>query len=265
MSRTIPPSLAPILEHLELNQPETVTPADIRAILDDLERDQQPERVIHELAKRGWLIDTDRKGVWEFAEARRAGSYSKNDPFLTFRAEHQENPDLPAVVSLGSAMWLHDRADRVPDPPDLSIPSNTYVPAALKRNYHICRFSMKLPPVHLRDVPVQPFASILVNMAEKPAGVRDWSDALEWLPDLVKQIDTDNLKTELSDRSQAAKVRLAYLLSGLAPDLIEELDIQPGSVVRFGPREKPLRSDDKWNVVDSLLPYPPSRLGEENT
>ncbi len=43
------------------------------------------------------------------------------------------------------------------------------------------------------------------------------------------------IQAELEGRTAATRVRFAYLVSGLAPDLVARLGIEPGSKVWFGP------------------------------
>jgi predicted transcriptional regulator of viral defense system len=65
----------------------------------------------HRLARKGWLLEARVAGVWEFAPADRASPISDADRFLTLRASLARN-DLPIAIALGSALWLHNLADR---------------------------------------------------------------------------------------------------------------------------------------------------------
>lgn len=260
MSRTIPSHLAEIIEELELEQPELVTTDEMRELIDQFDVKIPDARVIQLLSEKGWLLKTDVRGVWEFSPAERAGSYSKESPFLPLKAIGKKEPDRDIRVALDSAMWCHDFLDRLPTEIEVVLPPGDHVPAAIERNYRVLRFDSHLDPVTANDVPVQMLETILVHLVDKPNNVQSWTSVFDWLPDLVEEVERENVLTELHDRSHATKVRFSYLLSGLAPDFVEGLDIEPAGKVWFGPRETLRRHNATWNVADTILPVDPVEL-----
>lgn len=259
MSRSISSSLAPVLEHLELERPRTVSVADLAEIADE-HGVRTPARIIgHRLAQRGWLLKTRVRGVWEFAPAERAGPISEADPFLTLRAT-LERSDVPVAVALGSALWLHNLVDRAPDRHEIAVPSGAHVPVALRRDYRVVRYEAVLSPILIREVPVHQPATVLVHLAHRPTDIRSWSSVLEALSDLVGSCSEAEIREELAGRPHATYVRLAYLIQGVAPDLIEALAIEPAGKVWFGPRRALRHHDAYWNVADTVLPVSPKEV-----
>jgi len=235
MSRAIPSHLADILEDLELNRPELVTTDEIRELIEKFDVQVPANRVIQRLSEKGWLLKTDVRGVWEFSPADRAGSFSKDSPFLPLKALRKKDPDKDMRVALDSAMWCHDLFDRLPSEIEVTLSPGEHPPASLKRNYRVFRFKSHLASITANDVPVQQLETILVHLVDKPNDVQGWTSVFDWLPDLVEEVEQEYVLTELHDRSHATKIRFAYLLSGLAPDFVEGLDIEPAGKVGLVP------------------------------
>jgi predicted transcriptional regulator of viral defense system len=260
MSRKIPSHLADIIEELELERPELVSTSEIQELIEKFDVQVPSNRVIQRLSENGWLLKTDVRGVWEFSPAERAGPYSKESPFLPLKAIRKKDSDRDIRVALDSAMWCHDVLDRLPSEIEVVLPSQEHVPAAIKRNYRVLRFDAHLDPVTANDVPVQKLETILVHLVDKPNDVQSWTSVFDWLPDLVDEVERENVLTELHDRSHATKIRFSYLLSGLAPDFVEDINIEPAGKVWFGPRETLRRHNATWNVADTILPVDPEEL-----
>jgi predicted transcriptional regulator of viral defense system len=259
-SRSISPTLALLLEELELERRKTVPLVKI-AELAKLHGIRTPARILaHRLAQKGWLLETQVAGVWEFAPADRAGPISDADPFLTLRA-FLARDDLPIALALGSALWLHNLADRFPYPHEVAIPSGSRVPRALRDEYRLVRHQAHLANQEVNGLPVHRTATVLVHLAHRPTDVTSWAAVLDLLPDLLATCADDDIEAELADRPHATHVRLAYLLQSLAPDLIRDLNITPAGKVWFGPRRPLRRHDARWNVADTLLPFSPRELG----
>ncbi|MGM0381731.1 MAG: type IV toxin-antitoxin system AbiEi family antitoxin [bacterium] len=260
MSRTIPAHLAEIIEKLELERPELVTTEEIGELIDKFDVKTQKNRVIQLLSEKGWLLKTDVQGVWEFSPAERAGPFSTESPFLPLKAMLKRDPDRNIRVALDSAMWCHDFLARLPSEIEVALPPEDHVPAAIKRNYRVLRFEAHLEPVTANEIPVQRLETILVHLVDKPNYVQSWTSVFDWLPDLVEEMNKENVLTELINRSHSTKIRFAYLLSGLASDLVKDLNIEPAGKVWFGPRQKIRRHNAKWNVADTILPADPKKL-----
>jgi hypothetical protein len=260
MTRSIPPSLAPVLEYLELERPRVIAMGEIADIAAEHGIQTPAKLIAHRLAERGWLLPTDVRGVWEFAPAERAGPYSYGDPFLALRATLASHPEMRAAVALGSALWLLDVSERAPDQHEVALPGGDTVPIGVQRNYRVVRFTANLEPMDVQGVPVHRSATVLVHLASNPTDVRSWTGVLERLEDLVHASTEDEVRKELLGRPKATHVRLAYLLSGVAPDLVGRLNIQPAGSVWFGPRGKVRHYDSTWNVADTVLPVSPSEV-----
>jgi len=265
MVRSIPPALAPLVEQLELERPSIVS---VRQIAELIARTamRTPTRVaIQRLAERGWLLPTSVRGVWEFAPGERAGAFSDGDPLLPLRAVLAAGPDTSGEhrpsVALGSALWLHDLADRAPDTPEVAIPDSAPVSIPLRRLCRVVHFSAHVPPVRKRGgLPVHTPATILVHMAHRPRDVRSWGSVLENLARLVAAADEPQIHAELAGRPHATRVRLAYLISGVAPALAGRLSATRRGKVYFGPRGSLRHHDARLNVADTVLPVAPGTL-----
>lgn len=261
MTRSIPPSLAPVLEWLELERPEIVTTKQIRDFCQRGSVALPVSTVISKLAHRGWLLKTDTHGVWEFAPAERAGAYGSRDTLLGLKAVLATAPETRFSVCLTSALWLHDLMDRHPSRIEVALPPREYVPAGIKRSSQVLRFEPHLEPVEIRGVPTHRLETVLVHLAARPTDVRNWGSVLEVLTELVTSIDRAALGEELAGRRHATRARLAYLVSGVAPDLANVLNVASAGKVWFGPRTKTRRHNARWNIADTILPISPAELG----
>lgn len=262
MARSIPPSLAPVLEHLELEQKGTVSVEEISRIAEEHGIRTPGKIVAHRLARRGWLLPTAVRGTWEFAPAERAGPISDTDPLRPLRTTLETQNDLGAALALGSALWLLNLTERAPDRHEVAVRPATYVPAALRRSYRVVRHEPRLEPVKLQGVPVHRPATILVHLAHRPTDVRSWAGVLDRLGDLLEASPYEELARELEGRPHSTRVRFAYLTSGLRPELAERMKIESAGKVWFGPRGKLRRHDARWNIADTVLPFHPAKLGD---
>lgn len=261
MARSIPPSLAALVEHFELERKPTVTLDEISRIAEE-QGLKTPGRIIaHRLARLGWLLPTPARGIWEFAPAERAGAIPDADPLLPLRALlSASRGDLPAALALGSALWIQDLADRSPDRGEVAVPYGVPIPSALRREYRVLRHTAHLDPVHVGDLPVHRPATILVHLATRPTDVRSWSSVLDCLEALARLSSYEEIATELRGRPKSVHVRLAYLINGVEPEWSSRLEIEPAGKVWFGPRRTLRRHDSIWNVADTVLPYHPSEV-----
>lgn len=255
--RSVPQWLAGFLSELELDRPAIVTSDAVAEIRERLGVKPAPHRIVEELRRRGWLLDTGVQGAWEFVPAERAGAISSGDPFLALRATLETISEVAVSVALGSAVWLLNMADRAPDRPEVALPKGAHVPVALKRHYRVVHHNARLEPLKVQRLPVHRAATILVHLAARPTDVRSWGSMLAALPELVAQAPEEEIHSELEGRTKATRVRFAYLVAGIAPDLIEALSIRPGGKVWFGPRAPLRRHNARWRVADTILPFPP--------
>lgn len=255
--RPVPPWLAGVVGELELDRPVVVTTDLIRDLREQLGVRPPARKIIEELHARGWLLKTGAHGAWEFVPGERGGPISSGDPFLTLRATLETTPDAAVFVALGSALWLLDIADRAPDRQELALPKGARVPVALRREYRTVHHDARLEPVRVQRLPVHRPATVLVHLAARPTDVRSWGSVLDCLPALLEGSPEDEIRDELEGRHHSTRVRFAYLIAGLAPDLVERLGIKPAGKVWFGPRGSLRRHDAHWQIADTVLPAPP--------
>lgn len=263
MPRTLPRSLAAVVEDLEVDQPRVVTMATLRTLVERHGLGTTPPVVAARLRKNGWLLATGTRGVWEFAPGAHAGPYSHRDPTLALRAALAASPKLPAALALGSAAWALGFADRAPATLDVALPDLSAATAALARDTHLSSFTSRLGYATAQGVPTHRPETVLAHLATSPTIVRSWSAVLEWLPDLAADLDVTLTTRELAGRPTAVRVRVGYLMSGLRPDIAALTRPDVAAPVRFGKRSAAtLRHSSDWRVLDSLLPIDPSRLDE---
>jgi hypothetical protein len=261
MTRTIPPSMAGILEELELEQPVLVTSEQLAQLVERYGLHTPTRVVAARLRERGWLLPTGQRGVWEFAPAAVAGAYSRNDPVTPLRAFLAQKPAARCALTLQAAAWAHGIADRAPTHIEVAAATPELarqLPASIAASV----FDPRLDFQHLRGVPVLAPESLLVHMTARPRAVRSWTSTLEWLPDLAAELSWERLSRELADRSAAIRARTGYLIQGVRPDLagaVRELG-PPHGKTWFGPRAPLRRHDNAWQVADTSLPFDPRTL-----
>ncbi len=274
MTRSIPPSLARLVEQLELERPAAVSVAQVAEIIARTNVRTPPRVAIQRLAKRGWLLRTGVRGTWEFAPADRAGAFSANNPLLPVQAfllvEETRRPRdasaedgilaEPPTLALASALWLHDLLDRAPERPELAVSRGMSARSALRRHCRLVHFRSHLRPVRKGGVYVHSPATVLVHLAHRPQDVRSWASILEHLGRLVAAADPDQVREELAGRPAATRARLAYLVRGVAPAWAERLYATPRGRIWFGPRQQPKRYDPTLRIVDTVLPVAPADL-----
>lgn len=257
MTRTIPASLAPLLEQLELEQADLVT----TFRLDQLVRSQglgTPTRVVAaRLRERGWLLPTGQRGVWEFAPAAVAGANSRGGPTTLLRAALARR-SVECGLTFQAAAWVLGVADRAPARTEVAA-ADKHTAALLPNGLDVSVFAPRLGYRTAKDVPVLPPASVLTHMAAAPTHVRSWASALEWLPELAAEATTDDVLAELHGRPATVSARLGYLLHGLRPDIAARIQ-GPKTKTWFGPRRKIVRHDSRWQVADTILPFDPRQL-----
>ncbi|MFH0946806.1 MAG: type IV toxin-antitoxin system AbiEi family antitoxin [Planctomycetota bacterium] len=260
MTRSIPISLAPVLEHLELEQTEIVTLKQLEAIAREAGVRTAPALIAHRLLGLGWLLRTGLNGAWEFAPGAHAGPFTRGGPLVPVKAALALDPDLPARLALTSAAWAYGFADRTPSKIELAVAPGRTVAAGLARRVTVLRFDTRLKPIERRGVPVHRVESVLVHMAARPSHVTSWGGVAEWIGDLVAEAMEADVRLELAGRPRAVRVRLAYLLQGMWPKLAEQLGDDGSSKVWFGSRRKLRRHSQRWHVADTLLPFDPAKL-----
>jgi hypothetical protein len=264
-TRGIPPSLSPILTELELEAARVLTMAELARLVERAGIATAPKVVADRLRKLGWLLPTGTAGVWEFAPAAHAGPIGHGDPFLGLRAALAARPSLDAAVCLMSALAAHRIVERAPDRLEVAVGDSGSIPQGLRRVARVVVFDPRLAPEQTLGVPVHLVATVLVHLAARPADVRGWGAVADALPDLVDAVASADVDAELAGRPRSVRVRVAYLVQGVAPDLAERLvPPQDGGrsapKVWFGPRSPLKRHSTRFSVADTLLPFDPATL-----
>lgn len=261
LARSIPNWLSGVVERLELDRPELVRSEDIGHMTKEEGLSVPAGVVASRLRQLGWLLPTPQRGVWEFAPAEVAGAYSSSDPLLPLKAFLVANPSVRCALTFQAAAWTQNLADRPGSRIDVAFFARPRV--KLPKEISASTFVPVLEPVATRGVASLRPASVVTHMAQRPGSVRSWQSAAEWVPDVASEIVADELLEELATRPNAVRAKTGYLLQGTRPDLADAVarNFSPSSKVRLGNGPKTLRTDARWQVADTLLPFDPRELG----
>jgi len=261
MTRTISNSFSNILKEFELERPLLVTNEMLSDLKDKYSISSPVKTIAYRLQRRGWLLPTDRRGVWEFIPAEVAGVYSSYDPLLCFRSFLAKYPDMKCGLTFQTAAWLYGESNRVPSSIDVSIQDNTRS-RLLKGHVAVSVYKPQVPYQYISDVPVLSRECVIVHMVTKPSSVPSWASVPEWLPDFCIDISVDDVLIELEPKAQSVAQRLAYLIQGVRPDIADVMQkkVLSKNTAWFGERKKAQRFDKKFMVADSLLPFDPRNL-----
>ncbi len=265
LTRAIPASLSPILAELELESARVVTIVELADLVKRAGVRTEARVVADRLRRLGWLLPTATAGVWEFAPGSHAGPVGHGDQYLELRAALAARPSLDASVCLLSALAAQGLSDRAPDRLEVAVPSSREVPDGLRRAARVVIFRANLASVRPQGVPVHQPATVLVHLAARPTDVNGWGAVADALPDLVDAVSSADVDAELAGRARSVRVRLAYLLHGVSPELADRL-LPPeeggrsAAKVWFGPRTSLKRHSSRFAVADTLLPFDPASL-----
>jgi predicted transcriptional regulator of viral defense system len=257
LTRSIPPSLAPILAQLELEGADLVTFSQLDALVRTAGIRTATRNVADRLRERGWLLPTGQRGVWEFAPAAVAGPYSRGGHTRLLRSVLARTA-VTCGLTFQAAAWAHGLADRAPTRVEVAAATGQDA-RRLPSELDVSVFGPRLGYVTAKGVPVLRPASILAHMAASPAGVRSWASALEWLPEVAAEAPADDVLAELQARPATVAARLGYMLQGVRPDIAGQIT-GPSTKTWFGPRRAVVRHDSRWQVADTLLPFDPRTL-----
>jgi hypothetical protein len=257
LTRSIPPSLAPVLAELELAGADLVTSGQLEGLLRAAGVRTETRVVAARLRELGWLLPTGQRGVWEFAPAAVAGPYTRGGHTRLLRS-FLAKAEVACGLTFQAAAWALELADRAPASVEVAA-ATAHDARRFPSELDVSVFAPRLDYLAARGVPVLRPASILTHMATSPAHVRSWVSALEWLPDVAAEASSIDVLAELRDRSGTAAARLGYMLQGLRPDIAEQIT-GPSTKTWFGPRRTVVRHDNRWQIADTLLPFDPRTL-----
>src|SRR5664280_2145215 len=169
MTRTIPHSLAPVLEQLELYQADLVTTARLDELVRAAGIRTATRTVATRLRERGWLLPTGQRGVWEFAPAAVAGAYSRGGHTRLLRSVLVRS-DIACGLTFQAAAWALNLADRAPSRIEVAAASARDA-RRLPKALDVSVFAPKLKYRAAKGVPVLHPTSLLVHMAASPGRV----------------------------------------------------------------------------------------------
>ncbi|MGH3546171.1 MAG: type IV toxin-antitoxin system AbiEi family antitoxin [Mycobacteriales bacterium] len=256
-TRSIPPSLAPVLTELELMRPAVVTSAGLTKLLQQLGQSITAKRAAARLRELGWLLPLRSRGVWEFAPADRAGALHGGDTFIELRAALAARPQLRIGVGFDSAAFLRGLSTRQSTREVIVVEPGT---ARLPAHSEFRRVELALPaPAYseMNGLRVQTSTGIIAAIAIRPDGFADWPGLGEWLTVAVNHVDAAQLRSFLTGRSPAAWARAAYLLyAGGASSAAETITLAgpPGKGPFYlGPRQPGGHHDATTRVIDTVV------------
>jgi hypothetical protein len=257
MARTIPRSLAAIIENLELDGDVIVTTDRLSGLASTGKSTVDPHKLAYSLQEAGWLGSLRTRGAWEFIPASRAGRFSSGDRFLEFRAQRAVNPEWPGVLAMESAAVLLSLATRLPGQECFVLPPDFPVPKAFSRRWRA--ISLALPASAITSVqglPVLGLEGLLAAIAARPSNYRDAAGLGSWLSDATDAVDLDIALVILETLPLAAVQRFAYLLGAGGNNKARALVVHrypPRGVSWFGPREQGGVFDPISQVSDTTL------------
>lgn len=257
VARSIPKTLAPIVEQLELDGDLIVTVDRISGVLRDLAREDDARRVAYDLQRAGWLGTLRTRGAWEFYPGARGGAYASGDRFVEFRAQKELDRSWPGVLAMESAASLLGYAQRIPEHEVISLPVNVPLPKAFAGEWRAVSFVMPSEGLTIiDDLDTWNLGGLITGIAARPAAYRDVPGLAQWLPDAAFDVDVTTLCTLLQGQPASATQRAAYILG--SGGNIEGRDIvlhefPPQSVAWFGQRRPGGRFDPATQVNDTAL------------
>lgn len=258
MARTIPQSVAGVVEHLELEGDPVVTVSTLREILAQLESSAEARRVAYVLQQEGWLGSLRTRSAWEFFPGARAGAYSSGDRFIEFRAQRAVAAAWPGVLAMESAASVLGLAQRAPEKEVVALPTGLALPKALVGDW-------RSVGVHLPDeavtstregLPSWNLEGLLAGIAIRPSGYNDIPGLAQWLPEAAAQADTALLAKILSGAAASAKQRATFLLGAGGNTAARDWFISrwPAQAVAwFGSRDGDGVFDSASQVNDTVL------------
>lgn len=257
VARTIPPSLASVVEQLELDGASIVTVADLARISGPNPSDDAARQVAYELQRAGWLGRLRTKNAWEFLPGARGGPIGSEDRLVEFRARRATDPGWGGVLAMESAATLHGLAQRLPAQEVVALPHGETFPKALSGDWRYVRLDLGPNGATLvNELPTWTVDALIVGVATRPSGYRDVAGLGQWLELAAERVDTEAVIDLLKTQNAATRQRAAYLLSAaLFREKVDEVlrAYPPHQPVWLGPRTTGGHFDRRCLVNDTLL------------
>ncbi len=254
--RSVPRSIAPVLEALELDQPMLVTLSRLQELVDETGSPASAAHTARTLRERGWLLPLRTPGVWEFAPGARAGAWGGGDPFVELRARLATRP-IETAIAAESAAWLHGLSTRAPEPHVLALQVGANLPKSLD-GFRVVRWTAVDPIVDADGLPLWSVTTLVAFMGARPEKYRDWPNVSEWLSDGAARVSGVSLRAELAGQPRSSWARTSYLLfrggHDEAADELLSFAPQGKGPFHFGPRDKPSKYIAEFEVIDHVFP-----------
>ena len=103
MARTIPLSLAPVIEQLDLDAPAVVTIENLAEFVGQERGTEDVRQLAYALQREGWLARPRARNAGEFLPGSRAGAFGSADRFIEFRAMRAVDPSWVGALAIVSA------------------------------------------------------------------------------------------------------------------------------------------------------------------
>lgn len=254
--RSIPSSLAPIIEELELRQPSIVTSSLLNEIMSLAQLHLTAGLLAERLVRLGWLLPLRSRDAWEFAPGARAGAFGAGDAWIELRALLEHHPQSPVAVAFESAIWELGHSSHQPQSSVIAHRKNWRPPKAL--GTRAVSFDWRVAPRSVRGLPVWTEATTLVAASVRPSAQGNWANGDDWLPGTFRAAIVDDVLTEARGRSVTALARLGYLAEwadrGDIAERIEKMLPSRLPVTFLGPRDAKNRWNKRFRVYDANLP-----------
>lgn len=256
-ARHVPRSLAPIVQELELRQPQIVTAALLQDILSCTNSRLDIRAAADRLTRARWLIPLRTRRAWEFVPAARAAPVGSGDSWVELRAVLHREPGAPVAIAFASAVWELGYAMHPPSRHTYAHRPGWRPPRALD-DMHSVTYDWRLSAADRDGLPVWQVATVVVAIAARPARHRNWANAESWLPEIMHAAAVEDVLTEASGRSVATLARLGHLARWSrrhdAADAVKQLLPAEHGVTYLGPRDGEGLWDPEWRVYDTYLP-----------
>lgn len=255
-TRSLPASLAPIVEGLELRQPKVVTSSLLAQIAEETGSHLKVSAIAERLVRRGWLLPLRTRDSWEFAPAAHAGPYGWGDPWIELRALLNHHPTAPVAVAFESAIWQMGFTTHQPTKPVLAHRPGWHPPRGISAR--TVTYEWRLPLAEIDGLPVWQPATAIVAAADRPTAQGDWHNADDWLPETFRATTPEDVVAEIDGRGKATVARVGYMAEWShrfdIADLLDDLLSPRRSVAYLGPRDDKGIWAKRWRLYDSLLP-----------
>lgn len=257
MARTIPPSLASVVEQLELDGASIVTVADLVHFGSPKMSEVAARHIAYELQRAGWLGRLRTQNAWEFLPGARGGPIGSADRFIEFRARRAADPTWRGVLAMESAATLLGLAQRVPAQEVVALPRDEPFPKAFAKDWRYVRIDLGPgSTTHINTLPTWTLDALLVGVAARPSGYRDVAGLGQWLELGAQRADVGQVIALLKSQNAATRQRAAYLFSAALfnDKAAEVLRAYPArQPVWLGPRTSGGHFDGRCQVNDTVL------------